>query len=221
MMPRPRRNCPVPPKTASRRLRRRRERRRIAESPESLRISIEESNREGRGENAGRDCESCSEHYLQPAGAPAKPLRSGEHHRRPRTPSILPPPPSPSPLAFSSNGLKCEWVVPVTAVRVSKWNREGEGAEVCDVFDVNRDRSVACGRIAVPPHASEWQPLTAGWQPTCGRTDSHTAHAPRPTWRRKPAGLFQDSCIKLPTEMLACGWDGERPHVWALTFPLY
>ena len=119
MMPPPprRRNCPVPPKTASRQLRRRRERRRTAESPESLRIDlgIEQG---GKGGNAGRDCESCSEHYLQPAGAPVKPLRSGEHHRRPRTPSILPPPPSPSPLAFSSNGLKCEWVVPVTTVRV-------------------------------------------------------------------------------------------------------
>ena len=112
-----RRNCPVPPKTASRRLRRWRERRRIAKSPESLRISSEASNREGRGKNAGKDCESGSEHYLQSACAPAKPLRSGEHHRRPRTPSILPPPPSPSPLTFSSNGLKCEWVLPVNAVR--------------------------------------------------------------------------------------------------------
>ena len=101
----------------------------------------------------------------------------------------------------------------------SEWNREGEGGGVCDVFDVNRGRSVACGRMAVPPHASEWQPLTTGWQPTCGRTDSHTAHATRPTWRRKPAGLLQDSCTQLPTEMLACGRDGERPHVWALTFP--
>ena len=36
----------------------------------------------------------------------------------------------------------------------SEWNREGEGGGVCDVFDVNRGRSVACGRMAVPPHAS-------------------------------------------------------------------
>ena len=38
----------------------------------------------------------------------------------------------------------------------------GEGDEVRDVFDVNHGRRVACGRRAVPPHALEWQPLTAG-----------------------------------------------------------
>ena len=66
-----------------------------------------------------------------------------------------------------------------------------------------------------------WQPLTAGWQPTCGRTYSHTAHAPHPTLRRKTTGLCQDSCTKYPTVIIACGRDGERPHVWALAFPYF
>ena len=104
---------------------------------------------------------------------------------------------------------------------VSEWNREGEGGGVCDVFDVNSGRNVACGRMVVPPHASQWQPLTTGWQPPCGRTHSHTAHETRPTWRRKPACLLQDSCVPKPTKMLACGRGGELPHVWALTFPFF
>ena len=166
----------------------------------------------GEGRNARKERDRGKEHYLHSVGTPANTLRSGESHRRPRMPSTLPPPPSPSPLAFSSNRMNCGvgWVSNEVE---SKWNREGRRGEVRDVVDGNRSSGVACGRRAVPPHASEWQPLTAGWQPTCGRTDSHTAHAPRPTWRRKPAGLFQDSCTKLPTEMLACGRDDERPHV--------
>ena len=59
-----------------------------------------------------KECERVKERYLQSAGTPAKMLRSGESHRRPRMPSTLPPPPPPSPLDFSSNRMNCAvgWV---------------------------------------------------------------------------------------------------------------
>ena len=58
----------------------------------------------------------------------------------------------------------------------SEWNREGEGGGVCDVFDVNCGRTVACGAWQFHRTPLKWQPLTAGWQLPCGRTHSHTAH---------------------------------------------
>ena len=51
----------------------------------------------------------------------------------------------------------------------------GEGGEVRDMVDGNRSSGVACGRRAVPPHASEWQPLTAGGNRRVGE-HSHTPH---------------------------------------------
>ena len=72
------------------------------------------------------------------------------------------------------------------------------------VLDGNRIRATRAGATAVPPHAPEWQPLTAERKPACGQPLLHTTQSTCPTWHTNSARSWQDSCSSYLTATDAC-----------------